>query len=116
MGAKFLIRGPGGIGKTAIAQSIINHSEIKSTFMNRLHFVDCSAIEDGQALIHSIASSLQLIVPSNSPLNSLQNALKDNSTPRFLILDNAETFWYSEVRKEVSTIPSRFLQFQVLPF
>src|SRR3984885_12666630 len=58
-GARLVIGGPGGIGKTSVALAIFHSPELDGTFPpTRRFFVPCHSVTTASTLILAIASSL----------------------------------------------------------
>jgi len=87
LGRRFVtIVGPGGIGKTTVSVSVA-HAKI-SEFGGAIHFVDLGAIDDPSLVPRAIASTLDLPVNSDSPMQDLLSFVRDRRM--LLVLDNCE--------------------------
>jgi len=95
-GSRITIKGPGGVGKTTVAIALLNHPDIKSLFMDRIHFASCEAAASESLLLEAIASCLGLSKGSNDILSRITESLQGSFRPVFLVLDNFETCWFSD--------------------
>jgi len=87
LGQRFVtVVGPGGIGKTTVAVSVA-HAKF-SEFGGAIHFVDLGAIDDPSLVPRAIASTLDLPVNSDSPIQDLLSLVRDRRM--LLVLDNCE--------------------------
>lgn len=91
--SRLAILGPGGIGKTSLALSVLHDSRTHSRFGDDRLFVSCEAATCADHVILDIALALQ--IPSDSVNGQLLNAVLDRlrQSPFLLILDNFETPW-----------------------
>lgn len=87
------IIGPGGIGKTALATSLLHHPQIATTFGDSRYFVSCEHITSVTTLLNAIANVLR--IPHAERGQSLQSSvLRDlRRSPTLLCLDNFEDPW-----------------------
>ena len=102
--AHLVIRGPGGIGKTSVALAVFHHHSIDTLFREERYFVRCEAAETASLLLVAIASSLDVDLSQGNALKLVIGALNARSSPILLLLDNAETCWYSSHREHIRTI------------
>jgi len=87
LGQRFVtIVGPGGIGKTTVSVSVA-HAKF-SEFGGAIHFVDLGALDDPSLVPRAIASTLDLPVNSDSPIQDLLSFVRDRRM--LLVLDNCE--------------------------
>jgi predicted ATPase/DNA-binding winged helix-turn-helix (wHTH) protein len=80
------LRGPGGIGKTAIAKEV--RELTAPSFGDGTHFVDLSTIEDGKQAATMLARSLGLSVLEEDPTPSIIQFLVGSET--LIVLDTCE--------------------------
>ncbi|KAJ7263821.1 P-loop containing nucleoside triphosphate hydrolase protein [Mycena rebaudengoi] len=93
------ILGPGGIGKTALAVTVLHHPDIVSKYAHR-HFVSCAGATTAGQLVSNVAVYLGL-EPSQNPSKIIVQYLMECG-PTLLVLDNLETAWEAkENRYEV---------------
>jgi tetratricopeptide (TPR) repeat protein len=93
-GARLVVRGYGGIGKTSVALAVCHHMTIRELFGNLRFFVECEAANTPALLLQEIAARLRIDL-SNGNAHTFVIAGLETISPReplLLILDNAETF------------------------
>ncbi|KAJ6562988.1 hypothetical protein DFH09DRAFT_850382, partial [Mycena vulgaris] len=86
--ARVSILGTGGIGKTALAKTVLHNEDVIQKYPKRL-FISCDSLLTTTQLISSIGSSLGLTA-QNQSANAISAHLAE-SDPTLLILDNLET-------------------------
>jgi tetratricopeptide (TPR) repeat protein len=93
--ARIVILGPGGIGKTSIAQTILHAAAIREKFCEHSRFVSCEGIRTSASLVNILCAAFNLQTLSGNGENNLLVHLKHDytSSPLLLILDNFETVW-----------------------
>ena len=95
IGARLVIGGPGGIGKTSVALAIFHSSELDGYMpRTRRFFVPCQPVTTASTFLSSIASSLGVEISQGDALSLVIEKLKAKSTPLLLVLDNVESFWF----------------------
>jgi Cdc6-like AAA superfamily ATPase len=110
--APFAILGPGGIGKTTLATSILHHTDIISKYDHR-YFIPCDSASTPGELFSTVVFHLGL-EPSRKPLDILIHHFSNNG-PVILVLDNLETTWEpKENRREVEEFLARLCGVQQL--
>ncbi|THU95547.1 hypothetical protein K435DRAFT_859421 [Dendrothele bispora CBS 962.96] len=91
------ILGPGGIGKTALAQKIIEMEVIKEKFEKRSYFIPCDILPNVASLIQGLLQCLRIPAQEGkSQAEMLNDYLQLNTRCTLLVLDNFETLWYSK--------------------
>ncbi|KAJ7664084.1 hypothetical protein B0H17DRAFT_1211499 [Mycena rosella] len=99
--ARIAILGPGGMGKTALATTVLHHPDIITKYTER-HFISCHATATCQALIALLADHLG--VEHGSHLARRIARFLECAPPMLLVLDNFETPWESETRADVEEV------------
>ncbi|KZT39836.1 hypothetical protein SISSUDRAFT_1060767 [Sistotremastrum suecicum HHB10207 ss-3] len=120
-GAHLIIRGPGGVGKTAIARAVLHHPSIARTFGSRRLFVSSEGRDTSSLLFSANATELGLAINSSSNLlQEIISSFKSDSRHLLFVLDNVETIWYSqdqtairELLQHLASIPSITLLFTI---
>ena len=105
-GARLVIGGPGGIGKTTVALAIFHSPDLDGCLPRaRRFFVPCQSITTASTFLSTIASSLGVTISQGDALSLVVEKLKVDSTPLMLVLDNAESFWFDyEIRPHARAI------------
>jgi tetratricopeptide (TPR) repeat protein len=101
-GARLVVRGYGGIGKTSVALAVCHHPEIRDLFGEFRFFIECEAAETPALLLQEVADSLGINLSNGDAQSVVAEQLKviSNNQSLLLILDNAETFLhYSDFSK-----------------
>jgi tetratricopeptide (TPR) repeat protein len=104
LASRLIINGPGGIGKTSIATALLHHPDIKALFTDRIYFASCEAVSSETLLVEAIASSLSLGEVPGDMLSKIISFIRSASCPVFLVLDNFETCWSSDRRREIHLV------------
>jgi predicted ATPase len=83
------VTGPGGIGKSRLAVQVAN--EVVDQFPGGTHFVPLSSLSDASLVPSAIVQAMGMQAGGRSPLQILNENLKDLSRPpTLLLLDNFE--------------------------
>ncbi|THV05815.1 hypothetical protein K435DRAFT_588558, partial [Dendrothele bispora CBS 962.96] len=91
------ILGPGGIGKTALAQKIIEMESVKEKFKTRSYFIPCDILPNVASLIQGMLQCLRIPAQEGKgQVEMLNDYLHLNTIQMVLVLDNFETLWYSK--------------------
>lgn len=106
LGARLVIGGPGGIGKTSVALKIFHLPELDALIPPQARFfVRCQAVTTASTFLSAIASTLGVEMAEDNPLESVLRRLRAERGPMMLVLDNAESFWMnSEVQPHARAI------------
>ena len=93
--ARLAILGPGGIGKTSIALTILHATAITSKFGEDSRFVSCEGITSTTILVDTLCTAFGLQNLSGDRESDLLVYLRHTYTSKslLLILDNFETVW-----------------------
>jgi predicted ATPase len=86
---RIAILGPGGIGKTSLAQAALHHEDVVAKYSER-YFVPCHSSSTSSDLISTISSHIGF-----ESTKGMQQILHHFccSKPSLLVLDNFETIW-----------------------
>ncbi|KAJ7268432.1 hypothetical protein C8J57DRAFT_1612495 [Mycena rebaudengoi] len=88
--ARIAILGPGGMGKTCLAISVLHHSDVIAKYAQR-YFIPCQSTFALDDLLSQIASRIGVDKGTNISTRIVQQ-LQDQS-PALIVLDNFETPW-----------------------
>ncbi|TFK37764.1 P-loop containing nucleoside triphosphate hydrolase protein [Crucibulum laeve] len=90
--ARIAILGPGGIGKTSLALSVLHDHNIVDIFGIRRYFISCDAAITSDGLITIVAKYFNLEEKAK-PSNAIIHYLNSSTEPALMLLDNFETPW-----------------------
>ncbi|KAJ7577236.1 P-loop containing nucleoside triphosphate hydrolase protein, partial [Mycena floridula] len=85
------VLGPGGIGKTSLAQATLHHPNIVEKFGPHRYWIACDSSESANDLLVIISSYFS--INARNRLHAILSCIQAISTPVFLVLDNFETPW-----------------------
>ncbi|KAJ7589677.1 P-loop containing nucleoside triphosphate hydrolase protein, partial [Mycena floridula] len=91
--ARVAILGPGGIGKTSLAQAILHNPSIVAKYGGQLYWITCDSSESANDLIIVIATYFGVESAFNNRVHAILRYLEAISAPILLVLDNLETSW-----------------------
>ncbi|MEZ4658155.1 MAG: BTAD domain-containing putative transcriptional regulator [Caldilineaceae bacterium] len=83
------ITGPGGIGKTRLALQMAHQQTAADRWRDGVHFVDLTAVEDGELLISTLAKGLEVNLAGGQPLLA-QLIEYLNNKQMLIVFDNVE--------------------------
>ncbi len=83
------LTGPGGIGKTTVAEEVARWHAERELFRDGVFFVPLEGIRDAVRLAETLARALNVTPEPTNPVGSVQAALAHREI--LLLLDNAET-------------------------
>jgi hypothetical protein len=102
--ARIVILGPGGIGKTSLAQAALHHPKVSTKYSDR-YFVPCHSSLTCADLISTVCSHVGLKNERGTSRELMQHFKCSGAS--LLILDNLETTWESMLfRPEVENFLS----------
>ncbi|KAJ7577514.1 hypothetical protein C8J56DRAFT_1061173 [Mycena floridula] len=90
--ARVAILGPGGIGKTSLAQATLHDSTVVEKFGGHRYWITCDSSESANDLKLVLAAHFG-VVDTSDRLRDILISLQMISGPVLLILDNLETPW-----------------------
>ncbi|KAG5637354.1 hypothetical protein H0H81_004866 [Sphagnurus paluster] len=102
---RIAILGPGGIGKTSLALSVLHSTAVVTKFQENRLFVSCEAATCADHIVGDLAISLGMKAEGCS--GQLVDGVLDrlSQSPYLIVLDNFETPWEVAVaRKEVEEL------------
>ncbi|KAF9059133.1 hypothetical protein BDP27DRAFT_522632 [Rhodocollybia butyracea] len=103
--AHICLLGPGGMGKTSIARSVLHHPSVVNYFGegNRV-WVPCVKATSVSLLKDTLYDSLGVSLNTGDPLRDIIHDLNSSKSPIILLLDNFETPWNLHSQAEVLEI------------
>jgi tetratricopeptide (TPR) repeat protein len=110
--ARLAIMGPGGMGKTATALTVLSHESIKAIFSESRYFVPCEAATTPALLVNTILQVLDAQHIGRDVLTTLHQKL-ELIGPALLVLDNFETPWdESGMQSQIADVLARIAAVQ----
>ncbi|KAI0297118.1 P-loop containing nucleoside triphosphate hydrolase protein [Russula brevipes] len=106
--ARVAILGPGGYGKTTLANAVLTHHRVKEHFGDARYFVSCESVFSSDALLIELAKTLDLFDgTTNVSWSRICTML--NTKDCILCLDNFESPWdqNGDTRNSVEELLSR---------
>ena len=106
--AHIAILGPGGYGKSTLANAVLTHDRVQEHFGDARYFVACESIFSSGALLIEIAKTLGVFHGATDALWSRISTML-NTKDCILCLDNFESPWDQDgdIRNSVETMLSR---------
>ncbi|KAF7314586.1 hypothetical protein MKEN_00932000 [Mycena kentingensis (nom. inval.)] len=101
-----VILGPGGIGKTSLAQAILHHPEIQAKYPpNCCVYASCDNAFNAHDILMLVAMLLGLTPAGRNPRADIAAHLKNKAVPHFVVLDNLETVWEPvDLRSDIEAV------------
>jgi tetratricopeptide (TPR) repeat protein len=95
---RIAILGPGGVGKSALAHTVLTHGQVVSHFGDARYVVPCESVKSREALLVALADKLSLLQPgtaSESYSVGLESRVLSflSSEECILCLDDFESAW-----------------------
>ncbi|KZV97339.1 hypothetical protein EXIGLDRAFT_378338 [Exidia glandulosa HHB12029] len=90
---RLAIMGAGGLGKTTLANAVIQHTEVATRFGDRRFFIGAEAASGVDDLLSGMLTTFSLPA-SSDPLASLLKHFRSHDQS-LLVIDNLETIWNS---------------------
>lgn len=103
-GARMVILGPGGIGKTSLATAVLHDPDVTEKYADQCYFISCHSTATCAELVASIATQIGYNTPKKE--KGVVHFFT-HSKCSLLVLDNFETPWEpSASRPEVESFLS----------
>ncbi|KAF7294000.1 NB-ARC domain-containing protein [Mycena kentingensis (nom. inval.)] len=94
--ANVVVLGPGGIGKTALAKTVMHHAAVTGKFAQR-YFVACDSTRTVSDVAFALAAALGLEIASKPGAAVLHHLGAQSAS--LVVLDNFETPWEDETTR-----------------
>ncbi|KZO96449.1 hypothetical protein CALVIDRAFT_575894 [Calocera viscosa TUFC12733] len=104
--------GPGGIGKTSVAASVINNTKVKAKYGRRILFVSCEGLVTAEGILNALAACLHIPPGSDVRRAVLTYLLSQGCI--LLVLDNLETAWDSPDKVNVEHLLGKLAELSSL--
>jgi len=111
--AHIAILGPGGYGKSTLANAVLTHERVQEHFGDARYFVPCESTFSSGALLIELAKTLGVFDGATDTLWSRISTMM-NSKDNILCLDNFESPWDQDgdTRNSVEELLSRVAEFR----
>ena len=105
--ARIAILGPGGYGKTTLANAVLTHHRVRQHFRDARYFVSCESIFSSGALLTELAKMLGLLDGATDIWSRVRIALDTKDC--IICFDNFESPWDqdADIRNSVEDLLSR---------
>lgn len=90
--ARIAILGPGGMGKSSLALTVLHHEDVISKFGQNRYFIGCDTASSYPELLTLITSYFGLAIDKTSS-KAIIRYFSSISEPSLMVLDNLETPW-----------------------
>ncbi|KAI0285744.1 P-loop containing nucleoside triphosphate hydrolase protein [Russula brevipes] len=106
--ARIAILGPGGYGKTTLANAVLTHHRVREHFGNARYFVSCESVFSSDGLLIELAKILDLL-DGTTDVSWSHICTVLNTKDCILCLDNFESLWDQDgdTRNSVEELLSR---------
>ncbi|KZO96430.1 hypothetical protein CALVIDRAFT_116864 [Calocera viscosa TUFC12733] len=104
--------GPGGIGKTSIAATVIHNRRVKAKYGRRTLFVSCEGLVTAEGILNALAACLH--VSSGSDVRRAVWTWLLSQGCILLVLDNLETAWDSPDKVNVEQLLGKLAELSSL--
>ncbi|KAI0246909.1 P-loop containing nucleoside triphosphate hydrolase protein [Lactifluus subvellereus] len=113
--ARIAILGPGGYGKTTLANAVLTHPRIQHHFDSARYFIPCESIFSSGALLVEIAKCLGVLNEGSDASWSCIHAIL-NEKETIICLDNFESPWDQDgdIRCAVEELLSRITEIHLV--
>lgn len=102
------VLGPGGMGKTALASTLLTEQRVISKFNTDRLFIPCDTTPSLDLFLHELASALDVMLDGLSLQLLSSILLRLQKQPCLLVFDNFETLWDPlRTRSEVESVLSQ---------
>lgn len=112
--ARIAILGPGGYGKTTLANAVLAHRSVRKRFGDAIYFVACESATTSEDLLIELAKGLGLLEGAGSdhaPWSYIKASLMAQTKEKecIICLDNFESPWdqAAEIRNSVEELLSK---------
>ncbi|KAI0300030.1 hypothetical protein B0F90DRAFT_1926032 [Multifurca ochricompacta] len=111
--ARIAILGPGGYGKTTLANAVLTHHRIQEHYKDARYFVACESVFSSGALLIELAKALG-VLHSGSDASWPHIRTRLNARECILCLDNFESPWDQDrnIQSSVEELLSRITELQ----
>ena len=91
---RVVIHGPGGMGKTSVAVSVMENNAVATRYdASHRFWVPCIGAKSIAIFLDILLKSFRITQDTRDPLGDLISGLEASKVPRLILLDNFETAW-----------------------